>query len=629
MDTNETKSMLSDLTIFKVGEVVSVNGREVVVKVDKDKNVSHLVYKGEVIKNVAVGGYVKITKGYTRFVGSIESEHIDENKKVDSDYYSKSDLLVRTLIVKLTGYIENGEYKQGIKELPLLGNECFLMDKEEFDMVHRFAKIDEKAIELGTLLRDDRIPVKLSISKLFSNHIGIFGNTGSGKSYTLARLFSKLYELMKDQKSFQDSARFLLFDFNGEYSSEGSITKDKKVYNLSTGVNAKDKIPLRNFDIEDDELISILSNATEKTQRPFIKRALKLLSHIRSHDYDQQILSHFQNILKQKIERVLKMEDGPKAFLLIDYIEDIFNLSIKNFENNSDIRNDVAFHSKNHVFYVKVGGQDKYFNDPNNFQYIQGLAIYRKVDNVKLPDNYISQIICFMYLQLIEDVLNNRANNEHIAPTINKLKSTQKDFEKIFEVNNEKDFWDGKNFVVINLNEANTSSKKLVPMLLSTKLYSEHKAKKNGETKSSLNIIIDEAHNILSYESNRESETWKDYRLETFEEIIKEGRKFGVFMTIASQRPSDISPTIISQLHNYFIHRLVNDNDLRMVANNISYLDKVSLEMLPILPQGGCVIAGLMTHLPILVKVGNLSDKVQPQSTTMDISKYWFDSDKV
>lgn len=56
-------------------------------------------------------------------------------------------------------------------------------------------------------------------------------------------------------------------------------------------------------------------------------------------------------------------------------------------------------------------------------------------------------------------------------------------------------------------------------------------------------MIIDEAHNILSESSNRESESWKDYRLETFEEIIKEGRKFGVYLTIASHRPADISST--------------------------------------------------------------------------------------
>ena len=67
----------------------------------------------------------------------------------------------------------------------------------------------------------------------------------------------------------------------------------------------------------------------------------------------------------------------------------------------------------------------------------------------------------------------------------------------------------------------------------------------------------------MSNKSNNESVKWKDYRLEVFEEIIKEGRKFNFYITIASQRPADISPTIISQIHNYFIHRLVNENDLK------------------------------------------------------------------
>jgi len=67
----------------------------------------------------------------------------------------------------------------------------------------------------------------------------------------------------------------------------------------------------------------------------------------------------------------------------------------------------------------------------------------------------------------------------------------------------------------------------------------------------------------------RESETWKDYRLETFEEIIKEGRKFGVFLTIASQRPYDIFATIISRLYNFFLRRLINNNDIHAVERGI------------------------------------------------------------
>lgn len=148
-----------------------------------------------------------------------------------------------------------------------------------------------------------------------------------------------------------------------------------------------------------------------------------------------------------------------------------------------------------------------------------------------------------------------------------------------------------------------------------------------GEVKKSLNIIIDEAHNILSYESQRESESWKDFRLETFEEIIKEGRKFGVFMTIASQRPSDISATIISQLHNYLIHRLINNKDLEMIEKAVSYLDKLSFETLPILPVGACVLSGIIADLPIIIQVDKLNKSVQPKSETMSLEDCWIDKD--
>ena len=136
-----------------------------------------------------------------------------------------------------------------------------------------------------------------------------------------------------------------------------------------------------------------------------------------------------------------------------------------------------------------------------------------------------------------------------------------------------------------------------------------------------LNIIIDEAHNILSSDSFRESESWKDYRLETFEEIIKEGRKFGTYITISSQRPSDISPTIISQAHNFFIHRLVNQEDLKAIATSVSYIDKLTLESIPTLPVGTCIFNGISTQMPILISVEKLGFDKAPNSETVCISK--------
>ena len=224
---------------------------------------------------------------------------------------------------------------------------------------------------------------------------------------------------------------------------------------------------------------------------------------------------------------------------------------------------------------------------------------------------------------MIYDMLTNRAMNEHIAPAINKMRQSEKDITRVFNSSdNISDFWGDSNFVVIDLSGVNTDTKKRIPLLLTNKLYNEHKVV--GKAKSYLNIVVDEAHNILSHQSTRESEEWKDYRLEVFEEIIKEGRKFGVFMTIASQRPSDISSTIISQLHNYFIHRLVNERDIEQVNNTISYLDKVSVESLPILSTGVCVIAGQLAEMPLVVQINRIEEKYKPNNETINVEKIWF-----
>jgi uncharacterized protein len=202
-----------------------------------------------------------------------------------------------------------------------------------------------------------------------------------------------------------------------------------------------------------------------------------------------------------------------------------------------------------------------------NPEQIENTIVYGHVHNFELATDTVTDLITFGYIQLIYDVLSNRAQNEHIAPAINKLKSKQVDIRKIFDPVHGGELFE-ENVVVVALADVNLEMKKTVPLLLAKKIYDDHKQLGQGR---SLNIIIDEAHNILSQESFREAESWKDYRLETFEEIIKEGRKVGVFVTISSQRPNDISHTISSQAHNYFIHRLINQKDPQSIASAVSY----------------------------------------------------------
>ena len=555
-------------SVFKVGVVCSVDGRTVKIRVDKNKNSSHLIYKGTLVKNVSVGSYVKILKGFVPIIGKVETENIVEaNMSSGADYRDAAKNISRLLVVKLIGYLEGRRYCKGVNELPLIDNECFLLTQNEFNKIHSFGGKDDAYIRIGTLANDPLVPIKVGVGRLFSSHIGIFGNTGSGKSYTLSKIYRQLFMHYSKSPRFKTNSKFLFFDFNGEYSKDKAIVEGKKVYKLSTRKeDGGDRIPLESNDLLDLNLLCIFANATEKTQRPFIKRSIDLYEHINSDNDPAQNEQRFKNYLKAIIKRILVMSDNVKGDLLINYIEAILPRN-RDLQTGVDrgLRVDFGFHSVSKCYYMSSNSANIYFNSSQD--QIEQLLIYKQVSRYRFDDNILKNFIDIMYLRLIYDVLDNRAVNEHIAPAIHKLNSAEKDIDKVFRFEVNADMWSGSNIVIIDLSDVNMDTKKRLPLLISNNLYSVHK--KAGRNKEHLNIIIDEAHNILSYQSTRESEEWKDYRLEVFEEIIKEGRKFGVFMTIASQRPSDISSTIISQLHNYFIHRLVNQHDIDQVNNTI------------------------------------------------------------
>jgi hypothetical protein len=228
-----------------------------------------------------------------------------------------------------------------------------------------------------------------------------------------------------------------------------------------------------------------------------------------------------------------------------------------------------------------------------------------------------------LYWNYCEEIGKAFITKEHIGPLMARSNNKIDSLSQIFVVSDVRPI-SSKNVDIVSLVGLRVDMRKIVPLIICKKLYSDKKEAKQKSLESSLHIIVDEAHNILSNTSIRESEEWKDYRLECFEEIIKEGRKFGTFLTISSKRPSDISDTIISQLHNYFIHRLVNEEDLRKIYRTIAFSDKSTNEMIPILPAGGCVFAGLASNFPVLARVSILPENKQPQSENVDIKKIWY-----
>ncbi|MUP45854.1 ATP-binding protein [Gramella sp. BOM4] len=615
--------------VLHIGNVESVRGRVVEIKVSKSKNSPHLLYNGQIVKGISVGNYVKICKGFEELVGKVDEEFIIEDKLISQkDYKQEKAKIKRVLRLSLIGYFENRVFKQGVKELPLIENEAFLLTSEEFSRVHNFIKEingkPDEELKIGVLSNETGTPIGIGVNSLFASHIGIFGNTGSGKSYTLASLYHKLFNDYSDKSGFKRNAKFLLIDFNGEYSKGTAIFTNKKVFRLNTRleldkINKQNKLPLGKETLFNVEFLSILADATEKTQKPFLKRTINLFTKV---DKKSNSLEYFRGILKNQVESLLLMSDKEKSYQIIDYLEQVID-SNGNVEFKAKFFQELDWQNKNHHFYKKLNPPTRQLK----IEEIKKTKVYEKASKYQFPANDIELIIHYLYVQLISDLLINKAKNDHIIPAINKLKSKTIDLQKVIDFNNDVSIFKESNFVVIDLNNTNLVIKKTIPMLIASMEYLHQKIRYEKSQKSLFNLIIDEAHNILSYTSNRESETWKDYRLETFEEIIKEGRKFGVFLTIASQRPSDISDTIISQLHNYFLHRLINNRDIQAVERTISYLDKVSFDALPILPTGSCVLAGLSAQVPVIINIEEIPKKFEPYNKTIRPTDFWGEDD--
>lgn len=609
-------------SIFRVGRVISVDGRSIRVSVDKAKNSSYLMYKGDLIKNVSVGSYIKIIKGFTIIIGKVEGEFTYEDKIASlKEYSSDKEKINRSLSVSLLGFFNKKEFERGIKEMPLVDNECYLLDRKEFNQVHDFIRKTDEPLVIGTLTLEKGQTITIGIDSLFASHIGIFGNTGSGKSYTLAKLYFELFKIYKDNQKFRQNSNFFLLDFNGEYVTESDnviIAKEyKNIYRLTTKNVDGQKYPISKETLYDHNFWAIILEATEKTQTPFLRRAISNTSLAEKIKTNESL----KELIKNTFLLGIAKNDGELGQkILIEFLSELyFSLSHSNLlEIRDAIRDRITFYARdNKREFVYIDRDGEWYWD-NNMR----TKILEHFEELELPNTEINDLDVLklqILFQYYDEIIKGFANIEHLAPLIKRLGKNFSDIRKVIEAKD--DVSTSQNFTIVSLKDVNIHMRKILPLLLCKQLYEGEKAKNDATTH--LNIIIDEAHNILSRDSNRESEQWKDYRLETFEEIIKEGRKFGVFLTLASQRPSDISPTIISQLHNYFLHRLININDIIAVEKTISYLDKLSFEYLPILPTGTCILAGLSAQVPVVVDVGAIDKEFEPNNKTRSLIENW------
>ena len=587
-----------------VGEVIAINGIKITLVVFEESNKDTLFYDGRKYKGISIKEYVKIVRGFRDIICIVEGEYLDENRY--SEEHEKK-FYIRKVELRPIGYFDKGIFNEGVKYLPLIKDQAFLLEEDKLENIYGKGKQGEFVI--GKLLKEN-FPVSLPWQKIFNTHIGIFGNTGSGKSNTLTKLYTTLFDNKIQQ--IRGKSKFIVIDFNGEYTSNQLVGDEfKHVYKLNTRTK-EDKFPLASTEFWDTETLSILFQATQNTQKPFINRIINGRERFAGNP------DSFLDYIKKTYELIFTSAlPKPDSLDLIREVTELIGLN----DLTKKLKK-VAWHGNaNNSFYINLddGRGNRYFNSQGD--------IYQEILAPLVQDIILPKIDAFeefklrCCIQLIRDLTYGYVQYEFIQPLLKRIESSLGSLRKVIDIiENQADTMP---VTIISLRKCKQDVKKVLPLLIAKHYYHPHKDKVANPPDKTIHLIIDEAHNILSQQSSRESESWKDYRLEMFEEIIKEGRKFGVFLTLSSQRPADISPTIVSQIHNFFIHRLVNDRDLLLIDNTISTLDNISRSMIPNLSKGCCIVTGTSFNLPMLLQVDVLERSKQPDSEDVDLERIW------
>lgn len=548
----------------EIGKVIEVRG--VFVRAELYELLPpYIVKNGKTTISPRINSFVKTKVGLDTIICRIIGEYYDEQKKGSfTGYYIE---------LSVKGYIDDNHFIQGVRMLPMVSASIELLDDEDFMRINDCASV--KNFSLGTNLFDSTQRCYFDYNLIIPSHIGIFGNTGSGKSNTLAKLlntYSK--ELEKTSKG-----KVLIIDINNEYGDEAICESAlKMVYNLTTRTQSEIRIPLDYSTLQEDEWC-VLLNATEATQKPVIKTAYK----------DSKTGEEYETLICRMI--VSGQRDLVKSmqYNMAEYITGIEKL---------------RWHSTSEVFYFETANGNVYANSSEIQEELQNIR-------VNVPEDLLKNFLFRLYFAVAIHI-GFGTQYEFVSPLLRRAEKLFSDFDKVFYSSNG-DIFNGKRIAVIQLANVNKDMMELIPSIIVNHLfYNQIEKKQNDKVNEIVNIVVDEAHNLLYEDAFNNKHT--SITIETFERAIKEGRKFGLFLWISSQRPSDISSTIVSQMHNYFIHKLVNPNDLSKIRKAVAFLDQNAMDSLTVLGPGECIVSGTGVKMPCFVKIEQLDDQFRPNS---------------
>lgn len=586
---------------------------------------------------------------------------------------------VKYLDINPIGTIQNGNFKYGVSIFPTLYTDVLYIKKVEldtiFDLRNEYEPIVDnennrmKLLEIGTSTIFPDYKVKVDINGFFGAHSSILGNTGSGKSCTIASLIQSLF---KKENYSAVGASLIFFDVNGEYHKAFSNIQnndlDVKYFSINESKNNQSfdyqhkinerieycEFKLPHWFLNIDEW-ALLLQASEKTQVPILRKALGISTIINeqnqnSDDYKKQL----NFILATVIGQILRSDLGSPSkrdriiSILNKYKTEDIELS-KQFtfldadgtiQNRLRIDRSLVDCTINNCLIVHFGGL---VGTDQLLQYIEQVeddGEYKFLSNsVKIPEINPNAVFSFDILEdaldisiLHEEAYGNKQIRDYCSSLITRFKSLKERFEFSFLTKNtdeiiKDDFIDSllgiekeKKKTQITIIDLNTVEDEVVEVIscVVTRMIFERLKSLSKRNSFPVNLVLEEAHRYISEHKN--SNFGEANKI--FERVAKEGRKYGLFLLVSSQRPSELSKTVLSQCSNFIVHRIQNPDDLNHIRQMTPHISANILYRLPSIPRQHALVFGNSVQIPTLFKVNDAEPT--PNSSDSDIIKHWF-----
>ena len=533
------------------------------------------------------------------------------------------------------GTIKDDQFDFGVSVYPTLYSDVLYIKEQELDTIF---KTNSNKIPIGTdKYRYTSLPigksiifpdyeVKIDIDKFFGSHSAVLGNTGSGKSCTIASMLQTLYKLENNSAT---GSTFIFFDVNGEYKQAFKNLKDNKdiqVTNFSIDTEAtNEKFQLPHWFLNIDEW-ALLLKASEKSQLPILRNALgftqKLSKDVIYHIYACNIMYVFENwdspvAKRQRIVSLIQKAKFPSD-KPVDFSS--FNAQYGNFgdragdpqaaKKEEDFKISVRQYIKEDIV-IDLKFNSNYFEFKDLEQALENAILYEEYHGNKQIRDYCSSMITrFKSIKEREDFkfLTTTQNDKSIDEYIYSLLGIEKQEDNAIKKNQ---------VIIIDLNSANDETVEVISCVISRLIFEKLKTAKN-RNQFPINLVLEEAHRYISTESGK---IFGDAN-RIFERIAKEGRKYGMFLLVSSQRPSELSRTVLSQCSNFIVHRIQNPEDLSHIRQITPHISETILKRLPSIPTQHALIFGHSVNLPTTFKVNEANPK--PKSDNNEISKNWF-----